>query len=1007
MPKNGHGQINFNFFPEEIGYCSHSYHIIQDEYGFLWSATLTGLVKSDGYSYKKFTNNRADSSSIAANFSTYLFEDPFSNIWVNSYDQGFSIYDRSADQFVPIRKAGPQGLRSGRITDMYEAQDGLVYIAGDAGLERVHMHSEHYEDLQFQCFSVPDSLKITNQNSKQIWHISPLNERQLLISCVMGFFVFDTEQERFFNHQDISWLPTGLGFSSWLDPNREHIWLAIAGQTLTRIDRSTGSQEVIATVPIHGGETYFHALNRDQLLLKLNGEGMYLIDLKNLESTYFEAGPQSEINHLDRWSRRFSETEDGTIFIGSNDASRFSHIPSIPSHIEHLQLLDRKNNSASSVYEDEDYFMATFFNNGMYVLDKKRAHKKHYHKANSALVDDLIMQAKRLKDGRFVLTGNTHGYIFDPSDQSLQTLGRSLFFRNAVELQDGSLWLMAGAGGGIQSFTKHKDGRYQEQTLSKDLAAIANVRKVIQEENGMIWLISANTGLYLLNSNQEILRNWQSIPGDTQSLIGNSLESMFLDTQRRLWLGTLEGLSIYYIEEDRFEHFAAADGLDETSISDIIEDADGQIWISSFDGIYQYDEQEKNLQRLALSKTLNQNFAQRGLFRFKNKIYAPGTHGIDIIHRRRRSSNAVIPKIQLVNVIHPDKRLDPARNLEVRTALDFAAQEKQSILEFAPLHFGAPMENQLQYRLTPDAAWEDISRSRQIDLSKISFGKYELELRASNADGIWSPAKSYPLRLQIPWFLSKWFYAALILALLGIIYGLYRWKIRQMVKIQEKQAEIDRQIAEIELKALKAQMNPHFVFNSLNSVKALILEDKRQEAVEYLSSFSDLIRKILNNSNDKFIRLQDELETIRLYLALESLRFDEAFVYEIKVDPAVNADFIEVPALILQAYIENAIWHGLLHKEHGEKKLLIDVRRMDKDIEIIVEDNGIGRQAAALIKTRSSAKTRSFGMTITGQRIDLLKQLYGNQARVQLIDLENNRQESIGTRVIIRFQSMD
>ena len=249
------------------------------------------------------------------------------------------------------------------------------------------------------------------------------------------------------------------------------------------------------------------------------------------------------------------------------------------------------------------------------------------------------------------------------------------------------------------------------------------------------------------------------------------------------------------------------------------------------------------------------------------------------------------------------------------------------------------------------------------------------------------------------------FYAGAFLAGLLVFYAMYKWRLNQLTKIQAQQTEIDKQIAEIELKALKAQMNPHFVFNSLNSVKALILEQKTNEAISYLTSFSNLIRKILNNSDDKFIRLQDELDTIDLYLQLESLRFNEAFQYSIDVSPAVSTDFVEVPALILQPYIENAIWHGLLHKEYGLKILRIDVNKIGNSIRIVIEDNGIGREEAQKIKTRSKSKNKSMGISINTQRINLLRELYGNNANIEIIDLKNSNGQSCGTQVIVEFDS--
>ncbi|MDA9773642.1 histidine kinase [Saprospiraceae bacterium] len=995
-------QFQFQSFDEDIGYSSHSFHIIQDDFGFLWSATLTGLVKTDGYSYTKFTTSRADTNTIATNFSTYLFEDKFSNIWVNNYLYGLSIYDRKKDHFIRLPSNKNNNQVSDYITNFCELNDSTIFFSGNKGLHQVTFKEESYESLSIQNYRLPDSVKHFEKDIDHIWHINPISENLLLLSSVMGFYIFDTKNKEFLHYKSVPWLPLGKGFSTWYDLDRKELWFAISNEEITIVNMEDKMSRKVPGLLLQGGESYFSPLNDEILLLKENGGRLHAINRISNKIDSYTAGSNSKIGLMDRWARRFTKTRDGTIFIASSDVSRFQHIPSRKKKVDHLQILDRSDHSTTCIYEDKDFFLASFEAHGFYIKNKQNGVENHLDKENSFLSDNLVMHIDRLKDGRFLILAKTYAYIFDPFTYSSEILSKAIFFRNGIELSNGDLWLFPGGGQPAQLFQKTQETTYAKKKVQNDFQKITNVRGAIENKDGSIWLISSNDGLFKINPDYSVDKQWRADPRILHSIVGNSLESIFLDSKNRLWLGSLEGLSLFDQTNDSFMNFTRNEGLDDTSISDIIEDCQGQIWISSFDGLYTFNEDNHQLIRIDPSMTINQHFSQRGMFRYDSVIYATGKQGIDILTCLAIKENQIPPEIQLVNIINDQQPIYSERNLETMDKIVITHENRRAKMQFSAIHYGSQNGKKIQYRFDEES-WRTTS-SRYIDLSEASYGNQILEVKAGNIDGYWSEIKSYEIKINRPWYLAWWFHLILFLLTISTFYLLYKWKLGQELKIQKQQLDIDKQIAEIELKALKAQMNPHFVFNSLNSVKALILEQKSDEAITYLTSFSNLIRKILNNSNDKFIRLQDELQTVKLYLELESLRFDEAFSYSIEVDPQVSVDFVEIPALLLQPFIENAIWHGLLPKSMGDKRLKIHIEKVGEFIDISIEDNGIGRKAAQLIKTRSRSKNTSLGMTINNQRIQLLKQLYGNEASVDIIDLKDESNQAQGTKIVIRFK---
>jgi len=225
-------------------------------------------------------------------------------------------------------------------------------------------------------------------------------------------------------------------------------------------------------------------------------------------------------------------------------------------------------------------------------------------------------------------------------------------------------------------------------------------------------------------------------------------------------------------------------------------------------------------------------------------------------------------------------------------------------------------------------------------------------------------------------------------------------RVRQIQLEESQKTEVNKKMAELEMQALRAQMNPHFIFNSLNSINRFIMKNESESASAYLSKFSKLIRLILNRSTAALVTLESELDTLSLYLELESLRFSGRFTFAIQVDSAIETAYTEIPPMLIQPYVENAIWHGLMQKEAGGN-ILISIEQQGKQLICTVEDNGVGRRRAAELKSKSATHTKSRGMQITADRLKLSQTLYGQQPTVRIHDLVDTQGEPAGTRVVL------
>lgn len=235
-------------------------------------------------------------------------------------------------------------------------------------------------------------------------------------------------------------------------------------------------------------------------------------------------------------------------------------------------------------------------------------------------------------------------------------------------------------------------------------------------------------------------------------------------------------------------------------------------------------------------------------------------------------------------------------------------------------------------------------------------------------------------------------YSMLALAIIvGILVALYR----------NRQLEQEKQILTLEQDMLRSQMNPHFIFNSLNSIKLYIINNEKENAVYYLNKFSKLIRKILIASSEKESSLEDELDTMKLYMNIENIRFSNEIDFEIKVDDVINTASIKVPSLVLQPFLENALWHGLSSKKENKKISLQVYRTQDDYVRISITDNGIGREEAEKINRDKLLKRKSVGIAITKARLTNFSKSYTHDYHIEIEDLYDNNQNPIGTKVLI------
>jgi hypothetical protein len=324
-------------------------------------------------------------------------------------------------------------------------------------------------------------------------------------------------------------------------------------------------------------------------------------------------------------------------------------------------------------------------------------------------------------------------------------------------------------------------------------------------------------------------------------------------------------------------------------------------------------------------------------------------------------------------------------------------------LEFAAISYRSVGNIIYKYRLQGlEDTWKQ-TKETYLEYPTLPSGNYIFQLQAVNKFGVPSRILSVPFYIDTPFWRTIWFFCLILLVFLSLIWLFIALRIRNIRLRQHEKEELAQRMAGLEHKALQSQMNPHFIFNCLNSIQQYIFIQDVFAANKYLTGFARLIRATLHNSTQAFIPLADEIGYLSDYLSLEKLRFKDKMDYTIRADPGIDMDALLIPPMLLQPFVENSMRHGLRHKTNGKGSIRIDMQQTAEGLIVTIEDNGIGRQQAARFKTSEHIEYQSRGMSMTADRIRIMNSIYGGNIRTEITDLEDEQGQPSGTRVVLHF----
>lgn len=392
-------------------------------------------------------------------------------------------------------------------------------------------------------------------------------------------------------------------------------------------------------------------------------------------------------------------------------------------------------------------------------------------------------------------------------------------------------------------------------------------------------------------------------------ILSNNIESIFIDSKDRVYLITKVGLtSIKFDEAGGYiiKNLTKAQGLPSVEITDVLE------WN-------------------------NQIFVSAGSHIFTLKDHEGPSQTQEVLIEKIKTGD------QILNLDDLKKSLHYTNN--------------SISINYRTISFKGGPPIQYRYRINANPDWT-YTESTSANFVSLKTGDYLFEVQSKNENGIWGESTTVPFNIDPPWWKTWWFLISLVGLICLIAYQFYKWRISLL---QEKM-KVERDIRELERSALQAQMNPHFIFNCLNSIQNFIMKNDRDAAMEYLTQFANLIRANLNASNEPKISLAEEERMLESYLSLEQLRMNQRFDYQIGMDQSINKETVHIPPMLIQPIVENSVIHGMKHVESGGI-IKVDFSQNSDQLIVSIYDNG-----QPTVKTEPKT-SKSLGMSITQKRL--------------------------------------
>ncbi|MCU0442557.1 MAG: histidine kinase [Bacteroidia bacterium] len=942
------------------------FSVLQDKHGFIWAGTDNGICRYDGVRFKTYYHPKQRGKAFS-----HLQQDAIGRIWcVNFAGQIFIIENDSLKLYEPFERIQKTGFPSIQIIG-----NEIWIIASNQSLWYAH-----YNDTVLHQFKdLPkDSYLLTLAGSPLSKSIMVTGDSIYAIQKHKRIQTFTKKYDGLMHAPKMNaFLQFSVGKTNLkIDGYYKNNWKAINTQSLQSLQaRVIKVQETELNeywLLTYDGAHLFTIDNNNQCMLKLSIlKGNAVSDvLKDREGNYWFTTlkngimvmPSKEVWLLntnnsslpDNRVTRIESIENGNLVIGTGQGYLNQFNPHNAVISTKLKLNNTQQDIELLQYNPRTQKLMVL-NADLYAVNQQ---------LNQFKIEPSLSAVKHLSyDGwGNALVSNAASCMFIPSTTGNQSPycqlypANSMFnsykahvFRNQrsncnlFNEHDTSIWIAFTDGVYIYQKGKHR-------VLTSSTGDTIFATYLHKAPDNTIWISTVQQGIFAFKNGKQVKQLTTK-----DGLISNHVRKI-KTSAKTLWIVTDKGVQGYHSSTGAFYLFAKADGLVTTDVLDI--------------------------------------------FVKDQTVYLATTKGLQWFNETASFVNKIPPLVTIESVLVNDEL-----SLKTGSTLDYS--QNNISFTITGIAFKSRGAFTYWYRLNGlDSNWKKAASSENnIRFVSVPPGQYIFEVVTINEDGIRSltPAR-FNFAIATPYWQRWWFIALLLLSIIVFVSFVFLLRMKQIAKrnkLQSDKKELEMALRTSQLSALKVQMNPHFIFNALNSIQEYILTNEKKLANSYLGKFSDLMRIYLDMSNQTQVLLSAELKAMRLYLELEAMRFEDNFEYNLHVSEQLAPDEIQIPAMIIQPYIENALKHGLLHKRTDRKLAIWFKEHTERTIVCEIRDNGIGRKQSMELNAIRNKSYTSFATRATEKRLELLNAGLNDPIGIAYDDLLHHDGQAAGTRVVI------
>ncbi|MBA2612724.1 MAG: histidine kinase [Bacteroidetes bacterium] len=959
-------QIAYGQFDKLINYnvkdglsSSEMYGVLQDSKGFIWSCGDMGVSRYNGYAFKNFSTE----DGLPDNTVFFMYEDRKERIWFSSFSGKLSFYDNGKIYALPCNYTLEKTIKDMFITSIYVDKGDTAWI----GVAKTMTNNQNFfmkinpgwKKSGFQKINIPHGKYFIDidgkgkifggDNTKQLTITKYNKSLNKIISFPVGI---DCELKVY-----MRFILTQLNDGSYLASfdkkiirfnNTGIIIQKEENSVIINIKQCNDSSIIVTTY--NGVSVYADKNLENRKVIRQLSNKVITGVCNDKENGLWLTSEGHGLYYIPYRNFLYYTSQNGV------SESKITCIGAYGSKV----LVGHLDGTASILFEDSvcsitinpknDYDQAgrltgiCNYEGRTIIATMKNAgyFEKSKYKDIPVFENSGIKRFIKSGDGNIIALYYRAIGKYDPKAgfRPIHFLPIHMRVDNIFEDSNNLIWLCS--ANGIYTYNYKK---LSPLNLSNELFSL-RASDISESSDKSIWIATRGGGV--------IIKKGKKIDQITeqQGLSGNMCRSLFVDSNV-VWVGTNKGLSrISIMGNDIFtiDNFYAKNGLLTNEVNAIIKH-DGKLWLAHNNGVSVFD-----------------------ITNIKPNKYPPPVYIEQVF-----VNDSLRKKEELMNLSYDQNYLK---------------------INFIGLSYKDAGNVEYRYKVVGiDSNWI-YSNYTTVSYHTIPPGSYSFIVAAKNNDGYWSshPAIIYFKILQ-PWWKTWLFIVFAAIVAMAIIGLIFKYRLNAIKKRERLKAIHQAKLSIAELKALRSQMNPHFIFNAINSVQYFITNNDPMSSQKYLSKFARLIRYVVDNSKPSVIPLTKELEALYLYLDLELLRFENKFEYIVNVNKSIDVENVQIPSMLIQPYVENAIWHGLMHKD-TTGKIKIEINITDNVLICIVEDNGIGRKKAQeILREKNNEFHKSVGMSITQERLDIINQQYNSNLTVTVIDLEDSVGNAIGTRV--------